>query len=229
MNDDELRQQVRALRASGRTPKEIARALGMRPATVAALVRSVASEAAAEAPEPAIVGCWVSPGWREGLTAPPDWPDSSLRGTGTDGLVTVLLARSKRSGKVALCVYLVDVFCLGVKDVIGPRALDEVGLPGFVQRCFSAYDAPPIEAPIDLAQDLVWGGIAYARELGFQPHRSFSAAAAHLGPLIGPSRIGFGRHGKPYFVEGPRDDAGRVLEALEASVGTGNFHFLVAV
>ena len=229
MSEEELLQQVRALRANGRTPKEVARALGVRPATVAALIRSAASEAAAEASEPAIVGCWVSSGWREGLTASPDWPDSSRRGAGTEGLVTVLLARAKRSGKVAVCVYLVDVYCLGVKDVVGPRAVDKGDLPGFMQRCFSAYDTPPIEAPIALAQQLVWGAIAYARDLGFEPHRSFPRAADHLGPLSGPSQIGFGRHGKPYFVQGPRDDAQRVLDTLGASVGTGNFQFLVAV
>lgn len=75
MNDQELEQAVRGLRAEGYAPKEIARALGVRPAAVAPLVRMIAAEHAAETePEPA--GCWVSPGWRAGLTLAghPEWP-----------------------------------------------------------------------------------------------------------------------------------------------------------
>ncbi|MGI8757837.1 MAG: helix-turn-helix domain-containing protein [Acidimicrobiales bacterium] len=229
MSEEETAQRVRALRAEGRSPKEIARALGLRPAAVAPIVQLMAREAAAMAPEPALVGCWVSSGWSEGLTAPHDWPDRAGRGSETSGLASVLVVRAHRYGKVSACGYLVDVYCLGAKEVLGPRVIDQAELPRFVQHFFSAYDVPPIEASIDLARHLVWGAIDYARGLGFEPDRSFPPAAGHLGPLTQPSRIGFGRHGKPYFVQGPRDDAAGVLETLEASVGTGNFHFLVAV
>jgi IS30 family transposase len=62
MLDDDLRRRVRQLRAAGRSPKQIARALGVRPATVAPLVRTLAQQDAATQQEPAVVGCWVSPG-----------------------------------------------------------------------------------------------------------------------------------------------------------------------
>lgn len=61
LHDDSLLGRVRELRAAGRSPKQIARALGVRPATVAPLVRTVAREDAATDPD-AVVGCWVSPG-----------------------------------------------------------------------------------------------------------------------------------------------------------------------
>ena len=53
---------VRELRACGYSPKQIAKTLDFRPAVVARLVRMLAVEEAAAAPEPAVVGCWVSPG-----------------------------------------------------------------------------------------------------------------------------------------------------------------------
>jgi len=68
MLDDDLRGRVRELRAAGRSPKQIARALGVRPAAVAPLVRSLAQQDAAAQPQPAVVGCWVSPGWSTALT-----------------------------------------------------------------------------------------------------------------------------------------------------------------
>jgi hypothetical protein len=67
MTDGELLNRVRQLREAGRSPKEIARILGARPAVVAPLVRSIAQQAVAAQPEPPVVGCWVSPGWSKGL------------------------------------------------------------------------------------------------------------------------------------------------------------------
>jgi hypothetical protein len=230
MNDEELEERVQALRAQGRTPKEIAQALGVRPATVATLVRAIASRGAVAAPEPAVVGCWVSPGWRTGLTVEghADWPGGEEEeGAGPAGLVSVLVARTHRYGKVSACGYLTDVYCLGVKDDLGQRVMAEHELPGFVEQYFQAYDSPPLEAPIDLARHLVWGAVQYARGLGFEPVQSFETTAGHLGPLTEPSAIRFGRNGKPLFVQGPNDDAASIMRTLESSVGEGNFDFTV--
>ena len=51
---------VAELRRDGRTPKEIARALGLKPAEVAPLIRAVG--AAAPAREAKLVGCWITDG-----------------------------------------------------------------------------------------------------------------------------------------------------------------------
>jgi len=56
MTNPETIERVRELRQLGRTPKEIARALGVSPAAVAPLIRAVA--AAQPAREAALVGCY---------------------------------------------------------------------------------------------------------------------------------------------------------------------------
>jgi hypothetical protein len=81
-------------------------------------------------------------------------------------------------------------------------------------------------APLELAQHLVFGAIQYARTLGFEPATDFEAVTDHLGQWAGPSAIGFGRDGKPFFVQGPRDNAAHIMKTLERSVGRDNFHFL---
>jgi hypothetical protein len=68
---------------------------------------------------------------------------------------------------------------------------------------FAAYQVRPLAVPVELARHLVFGAVAYARSLGFAPAAGFEATAGHLGPWAGPSAIGFGRDGKPYFVQGP--------------------------
>ncbi len=229
MADSEVKERVRALREQGRSPKQIARALGMSPAAVAPLVRAVAAEAGRKPPASALAGCWVSPDWAAGLTVPgrPAWPGLPAPAeTGTSGMVTVAVAREQGS-KVSVCTDLVDTYCLGVKNAMGPRVMDRRKLPRFLFQAFRDYSGPPLEAPLGLAQQLVFGAIGYARGLGFEPHPDFAACAGHLGGWEGPSVIGFGRDGKPLFVQGPYDDAPRIIQTLEDTVGHGGFDFLL--
>lgn len=229
MDGRELLARVRILRAEGSTPKQVAGTLGLAPAEAARLVRRVAREDASSAPEPPVVGCWVSPGWSQGLTAPAHWPGQDVADGPGHGLVSVLVAREPRRGKVSVCGYLADVYCLGVKDVLGPKVLDVADLRAFVGSYFAAYDALPVVAPIEMARELVWGAVAYARDLGFEPHRDFDRVAGHLGSWEPTGVVRFGQEGMPYFVGGERDDASRILATLDGAVGAGNFHYLVAV
>jgi len=128
-----------------------------------------------------------------------------------------------------VCGYLVDTYCLGVKDALPPRRMSERRLPEFVDWYFDAFEDGPVAAPIELARHLVWGAVEYARGLGFEPHPDLRRAAGHLGRLTGPCAIGFGRDGKPFYVQGPYDDTDRILRTLDRTVGRDNYHFLVGV
>lgn len=233
MADERLRQ-VRLLREQGYTPKQVARSLGIGSAEASRLVRAAAALAQAQPAEAALLGCWISPGWSTGLGVGehPDWPLHEDSTAGTDGLVAVLVARRHRYDKVSVCGYLADVYCLGVKNALGPEIMDELGprgLSGFRRDFFSGYHGDPLEAPIDLAREVVFGSVAYARGLGFEPHPDFAAAEAHLGPWSGPSTITFGRHGRPFFISGPDDQPRAVLRTLERTAGVGNFEFATTV
>lgn len=229
MDEGELLARVRTLRASGCAPKRVARALGVTSAEATRLVREVAREQALSAPEPRVVGCWVSPGWSGGLQAPPDWPDTSTPDGIGNGIVLVLVAREHRYGRVSVAGYLVDVYCLGVKNVIGPMVMRDDELPAFVRTYFLVYQAPALAVPLEIACELVWGAVAYARGLGFEPHREFEEAAGLLGEWEPTGAVRFGLDGAPYFVAGVDDDATDILGTLGRSVGEGNFGYLVAV
>lgn len=135
----ELAERVAELRQNGRTPKEIARALGLRPADVTPLIRAIGAQAPKrEAP---VAGCWVTGHWSDRLsvTGHDDWPGLSAAESesGESGLVGVLVARDTGSTVVA-CGFLVDVFCLGVKDTNGPKTMGRRKLPEFTRTFFSA-------------------------------------------------------------------------------------------
>ena len=225
MQPDERLESVRLLRERGQTPKQIARALGIRPGEAARLVRVAAAGAQAEAPGPALTGCWISPGWSTGLTVHghPDWLLHEDPAAGIDGLAAVLVARKYRHGKVSVCGYLADLYCLGVKE----RPRPEYRWTTSACRGLFAISSPDstvirVEVPIDQALEVVLGSAGYARSLGFDPHPDFAAAEEHLGPWTDPGAITFGKDGKPLYISGPYDDPRPVWAAAPFTAGPRN-------
>jgi hypothetical protein len=222
MDSPSLLDRVRELRSQGQTPKQIARALGVAPSEVAPLIRVIAAETGADRSPGEVLGCWINRGWSIGLSIDPGmgWTDEEVsEDLGTGGLVTVLVARKHGWDKVSHCGYLVDVYCLGVKNAHGPKVDTEQNLRRFREQYFGSYHAGYRQVPMELVQHLVFGARDYARGLGFEPHPDFAAAAPHLGDWSGPSAITFGKDGKPFYINGPYDDARTVIKTLEKNVG----------
>lgn len=226
----ELLAHVRQLREEGQSVKQIAVTIGEKPKVVAQLVRDITAADTPVEADPDVVGCWVSPGWSSGLAIHdrPRWRDIDEPDEGPAGRAAALVARRHRTNRVSVAGYLVDTGCLGVKDVLGPRILNDRELSGFVSMFFSAFDPAgrPLRAPLELAQHLVHGGIAAARRLGFEPHPDFAEVADHLGNWDGDCAITFGKDGRPCYVAGPYDDVDAVLRTLSATVGADNFTFI---
>ena len=186
---------ARSLRAHGYSARQIARVLGISRATAAAFVHQ-----SSDADIRAIAGgelraCWVSAGWSDGLLVDErfGWPDGADTIPDTPGLAAVFVARYAGRDKVTACGYLIDLYCLGVKDVIGPRVLNDQQHAQFTRTFFAGYRQPPIAAPLELAQQLVLGAARYARSLGFDPAPGFDAVRSHLGEWSGVRAITFGR------------------------------------
>jgi hypothetical protein len=229
MPDDELLERVRELRARGGSPKEIARALNVRPAAVTPLIRRLAAAEPLEKEAP-LAGCWVNQGWSSSVrfTGHPEWPDTGAAEAGESGLVTVVVAR-ERGSSVRVCEFLVDTWCLGVKNALGPKPVERSKLPSFNADAFRSYPGVPVEVPLVLVQRIVFGAIGYARGLGFEPHADFAKAAGHLGEWDGLCDLEFGRDGMPMYIEGPHDDTWRIMHTLRQNVGDGKFHYVVGM
>ncbi|WP_164842293.1 hypothetical protein [Actinoplanes solisilvae] len=236
MTEAEILEQVRQMRERGSAPKQIARALGLRPAQVAPLIRQVseASQAQADPADRALLGCWISPGWSVGLGLEGEavqWgaadPLRTEEQVTTGGLAQALIVRRERASRVTVCGFLVDTYCLGVKACTGPETMAAGSVDDYRRSFFEAFDAPEVPAPLELVQHLVHGGVAYARGLGFEPRDDdFETVRPYLGTPEGPTPITFGRDGQPFFFAGPHDDHRAVRATLDSTVGAGNYHFL---
>lgn len=210
---------ARSLRAHGYSARQIAKVLGIPRVVATAFVRQPAEADARALAAGDLRACWISAGWSTGLTVDERlrWPDRPDAVADTPGLAAVLVARRAGRDTVSACGYLVDLYCLGVKDVIGPRILNDQQHAQFTRTFFAGYRLPPVAAPIELAQQLVFGAARYARSLGFEPAAGFDAVRGHLGEWSGVRAITFGRHGRPEYVQGPYDDAAQVRGTLRGS------------
>lgn len=87
-----------------------------------------------------------------------------------------------------------------------------------------------MRVPLELAQQIVYGAIAYARGLGFEPHADFARAAGYLGEWDGSCELTFGHDdGQPTYIAGPNDNSMKVMNTLRRTAGDGNFHFMMPV
>jgi hypothetical protein len=175
---------------------------------VTPLIRRLAALEPQEKEAP-LIGCWVNQGWSSSarFTGHPEWPDTGTGEAGESGLVMVVVAR-ERGSSAQVCEFLVDTWCLGVKNALGPKSVERRKLPSFCADAFRGYPGEPVEVPLVLAQRIVFGAVGYARGLGFEPHADFTKAAGHLGEWDGECDLEFGRDGMPMYIEGPHDDTG---------------------
>lgn len=88
-----------------------------------------------------------------------------------------------------------------------------------------------IEDSCELINQIVYGAIEYADNLGFSPHKDFSLSKYILGVPIEPTKkIRFGGpDGKPLYILGPEDDPQEIIQRLTEEVGENGFEYILAV
>jgi len=146
------------------------------------------------------------------------------------GMGQVLFSRQLKGGNVAFAMFLVDVYCLGVKDVIMnvlPREQYDDMYEMLQQRY--TLDAWKPEA----ARKLVEGAVQYADSLGLPPHPDYRKARLLFGDVDASActeQFEYGRDGKPIFISGPNDDPAKciyVIETLKERCGPDGFHYIL--
>ena len=146
------------------------------------------------------------------------------------GIGNVVISRKMPNGDFAAGFFLVDIFCLGVKNcffaVIPPGAYAQ-RIDRLVQEEGAEYADPA--RTVKLIEDAV----AYAEELGFHPHKDYFTAKGIFGsidPSACPEEFKFGKDGKPFYISGPNEtmaDSERIVGILKKNLGPGRFDYMV--
>lgn len=147
-------------------------------------------------------------------------------GDNVSGIKQIIVTRQKTGGKLVVGFFLIDLFCLGLKDTFYREFDDEEELEDMV---FSKLPYEINEQEIDptYAQNLVYGAIEYAENLGFSPHKEFKVSEYILDDIeeLEYIEIEFGKDGKPFYLPGENDNIVKNLMILDANVGKGNYNY----
>lgn len=147
------------------------------------------------------------------------------------GIGWVLLSRELPGRQVAVAAFLVDRYCLGIKNALG----EVLSRPEYNNKYLRkmASDAASHSVPPADARKLIDEAIAYADRLGLHPHPDYFKALPLFGSINAAesnAHFEFGKDGKPFFFAGPHDTPERcrqILGVLNDSCGPGNFHYVL--
>lgn len=151
---------------------------------------------------------------------PAEWKES--------GMAQVTVTRRKPNGHLVVGIFLVDIYCLGVKNTIVRHDVSEAELMESMRPQLERH--PMEEISYEEAHNLIYGAIAYAEDAGIPRYKEFYPAAYVLEedteeiPLI---EYEYGYEGKPYLVVGPEMREMRYLEILRKKLGDGNFNYTI--
>jgi hypothetical protein len=148
-----------------------------------------------------------------------------------DGMGTLVLARGATPHYLELSSFLLDVFCLGIKDVMFESIEGEA-----FEIYMNATDAasPVVSVDPGYARKLLRDLAAWSQLIGFAPHRDFAAAERIFGDVSADASdavFRFGCDGRPFYIPGPTETAAQIrrrIEQLRKVLGDGAFGFETA-
>ncbi|MCH8475758.1 MAG: hypothetical protein LAT55_11090 [Opitutales bacterium] len=145
------------------------------------------------------------------------------------GLVRLVVCREKSDGMCEVGYFLVDSYCLGVKDAFIVR----LSKSEFEQQL---AEDPGIENPTECdpawARAFIEGAVAYAKKLGFAPAKEYKKAIRAFGGIKASDckeEFTYGKDGKPCFIGSPGEEVKneRILKKLSFRLGEGAFDFVL--
>ncbi|HWB08147.1 MAG TPA: hypothetical protein VG826_02795 [Pirellulales bacterium] len=139
------------------------------------------------------------------------------------GIGNLIIARRAPNSRIVMGVFLVDTYCLGVKDVFWKEVGDEDYKAVLTKLAGSG--GPQRNISPERFSKLVHCAVDYAQSLGLPPHPDFHTVR-HLMDGIDPSlchdELEFGKNGKPFYFPGPHDSLAKaqmVAQRVQAAGG----------
>jgi len=142
------------------------------------------------------------------------------------GMGTLILARGTTKIHVEFSSFLLDIFCLGVKDVMFKSVEGEV----FEYYLDTVNAAEPlVEVDPAYARKLLHELVAWSQSIGFAPHDDFAALERMFGDVRADHSdavFTFGQDGRPLYIPGPGDSPNIIrhrVEQLRKQLGKDGF------
>jgi hypothetical protein len=152
-----------------------------------------------------------------------DWKES--------GMAMIVVARQHKTGNYTFGSFVVDTYCLGVKDTSQAFNRYPEEYQQFKDSIFERGGLTIVNIDYDLAHNIIFGALNYAAKLGFEPEKDWKYGQMILQPLnaVPKMDIVFGKDGKPFYFAGPYDKAQQIIAKLTKAVGIDNFTYIAEI
>ena len=145
-------------------------------------------------------------------------------GWGDEGLATIVVVRKLPNMRYLFATYMVDVFCLGLKNTFCNADV----LYSMVNDLKSRYQGRLIEIDYEDARSIVLGAIDYASSMGFEPNKDWVDSKNVIDyERSFENKFEFGKDGEPFFIQGPDDNAEKILSKLRKAMPNQEPKFIV--
>jgi hypothetical protein len=147
------------------------------------------------------------------------------------GMGTLVLTRGGTQDHLTLGSFLIDTFCLGIKDVMF-QPIEREAFEMYMERMDAG--SPMVSVDPSYARKLLRDLAAWSQSIGFAPHRDFAAVERIFGDVsadAGDAVFRFGCDGKPRYIPGPSDTPPliqRRIAQLQKYLGEDGFGFETA-
>ena len=155
-------------------------------------------------------GAWVQRDWQQ------------------QGEARVLVARAQPSDDLLIANFAVDYLCTGVRLSSYAANVDRDTF--WKESLPRLYDGePPSTISEAIANEIIWGSVEYADNLGFRPTSSFRETQYILQPdgvLPTSGTIEFGFDGRPVYIPYSHDNQLAIIRRLIDAVGPDGFAYV---
>jgi hypothetical protein len=138
-------------------------------------------------------------------------PDTLL----SQGIGQLLITRRAPDGRLVFAIFLVDVYCLGVKNAYWDftseweydKLKQKLGEVGELHAVTPEYFAK-----------LIYGAVDYAQAMSIPPHADYGPARMLLAGIdasLCTEAIAYGNEGKPLFINGPHDSPEKIKVIMQ--------------
>ena len=155
-------------------------------------------------------GAWVQRDWQQ------------------QGEARVLVARAQPSDDLLIANFAVDYLCTGIRLSSYAANVDRDTF--WKESLPRLYDGePPSTISEAIANEIIWGSVEYADNLGFRPTSSFRETQYILQPdgvLPTSGTIEFGFDGRPVYIPYSHDNQLAIIRRLIDAVGPAGFAYV---
>jgi hypothetical protein len=152
------------------------------------------------------------------------------------GIGSVVVARQLTNGDIAFSSFVLDVYCLGVKDAMFGVVSEETYENSFKKSIIDSHEMQNFEKTHPAyVKSLIEGAVAYAKKYGFIPHSDYANAIKLLATIdssVCPISYEYGKSGKPFYIQGPHETPEKVnliMKKLHDKCGEGGYEYLVEI